>query len=67
MLCVNTSRMLLACTLNLIHLHIPKIHFQLGLGSGPPPHLLLGSPLGMSWGFLLHLIIYQLLLKPRYV
>lgn len=47
-------------------LHIPKIHFQLGLGSGSPPHLVLGSPPSMSWGFLLQLIIYQLLLNPRH-
>lgn len=67
MLCVNISRMLLAHTPHLIHLHIPKIYFQLGLGSGSPPHLVLGSPLSMSWGFLLQLIIYRLLLKPRHV
>lgn len=67
MLCVNISRMLLAHAPNLIHLHIPKIHFQLGLGSGPPPHLVLGSLLGMSWALLLQLIIYRLLLKPRQI
>lgn len=42
-------------SINSFNLHIPKIHFQLGLGSGPTPHLVLGSPLSMSWGFLLQL------------
>lgn len=67
MLCVNISRMLLAHTPHVIHLHIPKIHFQLGWGFSQLPHRVLGSFLSMSWGFLLQLIIYQLLLKPRHV
>lgn len=52
MLCKNTRSTLLLQTPDLTNLHIPQIHFQLGVGSGPPPRLVPGSPLGLSWGVL---------------